>query len=100
METFPMLMDLNWKNSVYAWPIEINGCGLLCDHQPFCVLPRFTPLPAYTMPVKMYTKHWFQLMRQELPISMNWDQLKDPLCYLCLTGDVVASWSSRFKQSF
>ena len=25
-------------------------------------------------------------------LSMNWTQLKDPLCYLCLTGAVVASW--------
>ena len=24
--------------------------------------------------------------------SMNWGQLKGPLCYLCLTGAVVASW--------
>ena len=25
--------------------------------------------------------------------SMNWDKFKDPLCYLCLAGTVVASWS-------
>ena len=24
---------------------------------------------------------------------MNWDQLKDPVCHMCLTGAVVASWS-------
>ena len=24
---------------------------------------------------------------------MNWVQFKDPLCYLCLAGAVVASWS-------
>ena len=29
----------------------------------------------------------------ELSASMNWIQFKDPLCYLCLTGTVVASWS-------
>ena len=25
--------------------------------------------------------------------SMNWDQFKDPLCYPCLVGYVVISWS-------
>ena len=25
--------------------------------------------------------------------SINYDQLKDPVCYLCLTGAEVASWS-------
>ena len=24
---------------------------------------------------------------------MNWVQFRDPLCYLCLAGAVVASWS-------
>ena len=24
---------------------------------------------------------------------MNWAQFKDPFCYLCLAGAVVASWS-------
>ena len=24
---------------------------------------------------------------------MNWAQFKDPLCYLCLAGTVVAFWS-------
>ena len=24
---------------------------------------------------------------------MTWGQFKDPLCYLCLAGAVVASWS-------
>ena len=24
---------------------------------------------------------------------MNWAQFKDPLCYLCLLGTVVASWT-------
>ena len=24
---------------------------------------------------------------------MNWGQFKDPLCYLCLIGPVVAPWS-------
>ena len=26
---------------------------------------------------------------------MNWDQFKDPVCYLCLAGAAVASWSLR-----
>ena len=26
-------------------------------------------------------------------LSMNWAQFKDPLCYLCLSGTVVVSWS-------
>ena len=25
--------------------------------------------------------------------GMNWDQLKDPVCHMCLAGAVVASWS-------
>ena len=24
---------------------------------------------------------------------MNWSQLKDPFCYLCLAGAVLVSWS-------
>ena len=28
---------------------------------------------------------------------MNWAQFKDPLCYLCLAGTVVASWSLTQK---
>ena len=24
---------------------------------------------------------------------MNWSQFKDPVCYLCLVGTVVESWS-------
>ena len=29
--------------------------------------------------------------------SMNWAQFKDPFCYMCLAGTVVASWSLRQK---
>ena len=41
----------------------------------------------------------------KLERSINWTQFKDPLCYPCLAGTVVAPWAltqevSGFKQSF
>ena len=30
--------------------------------------------------------------------SMNWGQSKDPLCYLCLAGSMVTSWSLFHKR--
>ena len=35
------------------------------------------------------------LVNQIIHCSLDWDQLKDPLCYLCLSGTVVASLSLR-----
>ena len=26
-------------------------------------------------------------------LDMNWGQFNDPICYLCLAGTMVASWS-------
>ena len=25
--------------------------------------------------------------------SMNWGECKDPVCHVCIAGDVIASWS-------
>ena len=59
---------LPWQGSIYIFPNR--------------VFPKWNGNSVNSANSENIRNHW----------SMNWGQLKDPLCYLCLAGVVIASW--------
>ena len=74
-------ISVQWNSSI--WTIRLHQWSFSQMEQNFHWNYRFQSV--ISMNSGNLINHW----------SMNWAQFKDPLCYLCLTGTVVASWSLK-----